>query len=325
MSEVPTLSVVLAALGHWPAVQPVLSDLLAQTCVESYEIVIADGDGRGLPPDAAERFGERVVWVQWPRASANALRAAGAQAARGEIIAFTEDHARVPADWCHQHLAAHRKDPNALAVIGSLENGSRSRVSDWANYLLWFHAIDRPWTPGRPVPPLLSNTSLKRAALDDWDGRPGALELDVIHGLAQAGRVDFDEAIVSQHDQPVTVRDGLRQAYYVGRAAAGHPADWDRARARQRLRPSHPSRPFRAGRVAWREVRARSRVCMRSRLALGVVPALWASHQTGELVGILAGPGRSAEQIDRGWGDRMRRGTPPPGHEPMMPTDATQT
>jgi len=81
---------------------------------------------RNMPgtPDGSAGFGSRGR-----RSSSSALR--GHDGA-GDIVALTEDHCVVAADWCTAIVRAHEEHPQALGVSGAIENGSTGSVVDRA-------------------------------------------------------------------------------------------------------------------------------------------------------------------------------------------------
>ena len=85
----------------------------------------ADGNGAGLPDPAGEYdFVERVV----DRAHPSSGCAPGARStARGEVVAFTEDHCEPAPDWCERIIAAHAEHPDADAVGGAMAQRHRRR------------------------------------------------------------------------------------------------------------------------------------------------------------------------------------------------------
>ena len=96
----PVISVIVATIERWPAIQPCLERLAPQIEAAGGELIAADGtpDGSGIPLNPPTN-GACTVRLAAPGLSVLALRALGADASRGDIIAFTEDHCVVGADW----------------------------------------------------------------------------------------------------------------------------------------------------------------------------------------------------------------------------------
>jgi hypothetical protein len=91
------------------------------------------------------------------------LRACGLSAARGEIVALLEDHARPDANWSANVVAAHSQ--NCAAVGGAIENGI-DRLLNWAVYYCDFGKYQNPLPPGESPYASDANTSYKRQALE---------------------------------------------------------------------------------------------------------------------------------------------------------------
>ena len=126
----PPLSVVLATRSVWPAMSPTLDALVPQASELGAEVLVVDGDGHAfkdqVPPE--------VRYVSVPGADVFRLRARGLVEARGEIVAFTEDHCVPAPDFCAATLRAHGEDPRP-AVSGAVVNGSPDSTIDRANFL----------------------------------------------------------------------------------------------------------------------------------------------------------------------------------------------
>jgi len=94
----------------------------------------------------------------------DARRSAGIAAARGAIIALTDEHARPRADWCARIAALHAAAPHA-AIGGAIEN-DRDRALNWALFFYDAGRYQNPLDegPARFVSDL--NVAYKRAALE---------------------------------------------------------------------------------------------------------------------------------------------------------------
>lgn len=283
----PRLSIVLATTDAWPDLAACLDVLEPQARACDAELIIGDGDGAGLPDDYASNP-ERILWLRRPGASVFTLRAEAVTRARGEIIAVTEDHCVVAPDWCARILQAHEEHPDTLGVAGAIENGSPDSIVDWANYLQTFGAFAPPVNPRqRERAPLLANLSLKRGALPEGTLQPGALELDVVPRVFAGGGFTTDDRIVVSHVQSHGVVGTLLAHFHNGRVTTGF--------STQRL--SRRQLPFRVFRSTLRTLRGKTALRRRLFPALPYLLLLSAAHATGEAMGILAGPGRSPEQL----------------------------
>jgi hypothetical protein len=293
----PPLSVVVPTCAGWPAIAPCLARLRPSAEAAGAEVLVADGSRRPPPPPEARWPG--LAWLAHPGAGVFALRARARQAARGEILAVTEDHCLVAPDWCRRILEAHDRHRDAVAVKGAVRNGTAARLLDRVSYLVSqaphlppFGARDEDAGLG------ISCTSYRRAALDrlapdpDW---PVEL-VDARRWRAGGAAVVADESIWVEHLQsgPLLALSALH--FHNGRAIAG--LRRTRASGRDVLRL--------AGLAVLPLVRTArtARLCARkgvawSTLGPGVPLFLWFYlwKAAGEAAGYLAGPGDSATRL----------------------------
>lgn len=94
------------------------------------------------------------------------IRARGALAARGEIVAFLEDHVRPDPHWSRRIVEAHRREcANMAGVGGAVENGV-DRALCWAAYFCDLGKYQNPVGNGESPFMSLVNGSYKRQALE---------------------------------------------------------------------------------------------------------------------------------------------------------------
>lgn len=149
------------------------------------------------------------------------LRARGMAAARGDLIALLEDHARPDEKWCANMVAAHRA--GYAAIGGAIENGI-DRPLNWAVYYCDFGKYQNPLPSGESDFASDANTSYKRTALESvralWDQSfrevvvNGAL---ISRGEKVALRPDI---VVYQHRSGLRLTTALRERYIWGRSYA---------------------------------------------------------------------------------------------------------
>lgn len=295
----PALSIVLATTHRWPEVEPTLDAIFAAEPVDM-EVILCDGHGNGAPPP--DRFGDAPLRViARPGASVFALRARGVAQAFGDVVAITEDHCLPARDWPRQVIAAHERHPEAVAVAGAVTNGSTDDPWDCANFLMTF-AEHLPPMPPKPTvrAPSVANGSVKRAAAGiPAEPEPGWFETELMLGLIRAGLVARDDGPrvvhVQSHGSP---RATLAAHFHNGRATAGLRAQPPGLRALAAERARISRLPF--------QLAAETRVALADRPPLSgqeargarLVPVVALAHTVGELTGLLAGPGRSAELLD---------------------------
>ncbi|MDX6697880.1 MAG: hypothetical protein QOE65_1277 [Solirubrobacteraceae bacterium] len=293
----PAISVVIATTRPWPEVSAALESVHDQAVAAGGEVVVAHR-GDGLPDDVARRF-PGVVAVVVPGASANQLRGAALPRTRGDVVAITEDHCVVAADWVEAVLRAHREHPAAAAIGGAVENGATRRAIDWAAYFLGNAYAMAPVDgdpPGRIA--AQANVSYKRGALPDRVGPGGFFELDHNAALAARGlEVRGDSRMVVHHDQSLGFGGTLAVNFHAARTAAGLRArEMGRARALLRALATpvrHSGAIALHLRAVWRKRRLRGRL-----VAVSPWVALVAGCAVaGTLAGFAAGPGDSARHI----------------------------
>jgi hypothetical protein len=291
MENPPVMSVLLPTLGPWPEVAASLESLLTQTNAPPFEILLLDGDGAGLAAPPAD---PRVRWFRFPGYDTFALRAAGVAAARGEIVAISEDHCVAPPDWVAS--TAHRADAR-LALVGLTRNHPDSSASAMgrANYLLTF-AGQNPSVLGiderrLPVP---TNLSFKRTAL------PAELIADELEyqRLAQwrkAGELGIVRSVVLLHRQCVGVR-ALATHLASGRSYGATVRDWPR---RERLRwwLTLPRLPLQLIRLALPGLRRHAAGARHSPADLPCLGALILANVCGQALGAASGAGTSRHHL----------------------------
>jgi hypothetical protein len=298
-TDPPQLSIVLATSHRWPEVETTLEAILGVPSPVDLEVVLCDGHGAGRPP--AADADPRLSTISAPGESVFALRARGVAAARGGIVAITEDHCLPEPDWAVELVAAHTRHPDAVAVSGAVANGATADRWDWANFLLTF-AEHMPPIDGAPATraPSVANGSFKRelAALPESPA-PGQVELELMPGLVSVGAVARDGGpLVTHHQSHGGARATLAAHFHNGRACTGLRADPPGLRAAAGEARRLAALPL----SLTREVRVAlaSRPPLRGTAASGarLVPLVATAHAAGELAGLLAGPGRSAEKLD---------------------------
>src|SRR5436190_697326 len=95
----PLVSVIVPCVNGLPSIVECLQSLMDQAHDGPLEVIVVDRCGESVRRVVRERFPDvKLVAVDGP-ASIPALRARGLQAARGEMIAVTEDHCLVGPGW----------------------------------------------------------------------------------------------------------------------------------------------------------------------------------------------------------------------------------
>jgi hypothetical protein len=295
----PSVSVLVATIEPWPAVQACLERLLPQVNAAGGELILADGtpDASGAPPPLTNSCGS-LRTIASPGASVLALRARAADASHGPFLAFTEDHCVVGERWVSSIVAAHETHPHADMVSGPVMNGSPDGIMDWANFIMTF-AEFMPPAPSRRLKrtPPMSNASFRRSILLGGPLPEGWLELVKAPMLLHSGRLHYDNDIVVSHVQPRGWRSALAAHFHNGRASAGlvlpHIArrDWW---LRLATVPVMPGILFVS---VLRSLRGRA-VPARAIASLPAMFLLCLAHASGETAGLLSGEGSSARRLN---------------------------
>jgi hypothetical protein len=286
MSDRLPLSVILATIEPWPDLANCLEVLVPQVAAVGGEIIIGDGHGAAL--DAARAASGRLSCVRIPGASIFELRARALELARGEIIALTEDHCLVSADWCRQILEAFSAHPEAMAVAGPVLNGSTERLIDWANFLHTFASSTPPMNRAqrsRCPPP--ANVAFRANAIGAGPIPAGKIELDVSPRLFGAGLFYIHDVMTVTHVQSHGFWFTLRAHFDNGRSTTG----LHRPGLTRRQLPWNPLRG------ALRSMSPETRSSPPVRASLPLMFLLSCCHAAGEVAGILAGPGRSPTRL----------------------------
>jgi len=200
-----------------------------------FEVVVV-ADGEPAPP-AAVPPGLDVRLLHQPQAGPAAARNRGARAARGRLLAFTDDDCRPRPDWLNALVARLHDRPDALvggrvvnAVAGSLPAAAAQLTVD----AVYAHSA------GGPGAFFTTNNAGMAAdafaALGGFDVRfplAAAEDRDLGDRARAAGHplVFAPEAVV-EHHHALTLRRFARQQHAYGRGAA----TFERARAARGLR-----------------------------------------------------------------------------------------
>ena len=216
----PALSVVIPTVDQWPTIKATLDSVYDQARSIGAEVVVVDGHGNGLPDEVVP---SEVVRVCRPGCSINQARALGLAEARGEIIAVTEDHCIVAADWCRCILAAFEHDPEVMVVGGAVENAATATLLDHMHFLLANGPSMRPL--GEAGPRSMSgqaNVSYRREVLGPVDMAQGVLQMQLNRDLGRSGvRMRLDDRLLVWHDQSVGTTAAMSTHFHNGRCIAG--------------------------------------------------------------------------------------------------------
>lgn len=293
MNGPASLSVVVAAWTGPDALRSCLASLRPQAQGSEVEVIVARNFG-GAERALAELPG--VVDLPLPdTATVPALRAAGLARARGEIVAFIEDHCTCAGEWAAALRRAHAA-PHA-GVGGPVEQAQGASLLEWAAYFYDYGRFMPPCAAG-PVEQLSGlNMSFKRAALEaaGATGAAGVFEAELGAALRSRGAALWLEpgALVI-HRAAGGASGAARQAYHLARGYAGRRLAGAGMVTRVTFGAGALLLPaLLAGRIV-AQVRRKRRRRITLLLAFPWLLLLLGAWAAGEGAGYLLGPGRSA-------------------------------
>ncbi len=183
MSDEPELSVVVGLIsGRREDLAHCLDALAAQEDPPAFEVIVPyDPPCADVATLASEHPDVRFVEAsELDTAAARAggsrehhdtLRTVGLEAARGRVVAMTEDHAVASPTWCRDMLTLVEENPK-LAAIGGAVDCKSDRLLNWAVYWCDFGRYQNPLTEGPAQFVSDSNVAYRQEALaairDAW-------------------------------------------------------------------------------------------------------------------------------------------------------------
>lgn len=295
----PDVSIVIAAASGWAPLAKCLAALARQQGAVTAEIIVAAAAGSEIPRLVGEQY-PRVRTVVLDRdPSVPRLRAAAIHAARGGIVAITEDHCIPSPDWYQSIQRAH-EGREAAAIGGAVDNAATSRLVDWAVYFCEYSRFASPMRPGETDDLPGPNVSYKHPVLRElrefvadeyWE----TFVHDELRGRGH--QLWCDPSIRVDHCVHFRFGPFMVERYHYGRAYAGrrNPALGWAGRFRYAvLSPLLiPVFVLRVG----RNVLSRRRHWSRFARTLPMVCCFAAAAAAGEGVGYVLGGGRSALRL----------------------------
>jgi hypothetical protein len=181
---------------------------------------------RRLPAQAAETLGRILPGLRFAelagRQSFAALRTAGVQAARGRIVAITEDQCIPPERWCANVLAAHAEPRGAVG--GPVDKHQPDRLINWAIYLRELGTYMPPLAEGPRESLTDCNVSYRREALEEiapvWAAE--FHEPEVHAALRQRGKALWlSPGMLTYQQREIILGPAIRERYEFGRLYGG--------------------------------------------------------------------------------------------------------
>ena len=208
-------------------------------------IVVDDGSKPALQATDFDGFSGRMRWLRQPNAGPAAARNFGAEKAKGDYLAFTDDDCMPGPGWLNGFARAFEKAPQAL-VGGRTANGlpgntysttSQMIVNAATDYFLATHSQFQFFPSNNVAIPadlfrsiggfdVSFRTSEDRDLCDRW--------------VRQGYRLIYTSNAFIQHYHELTLRGFLRQHFGYGKGAN----QFHRARARRGAEPFRPELSF---------------------------------------------------------------------------------
>jgi O-antigen biosynthesis protein len=200
------VSVVVPTCGYTARFERCLHSILASHYGD-FEVIVVDNHPHGGSTRAmiAGRFAgdDRLRYVEEPRRGLSAARNAGLVAARGDVVAFTDDDVVVDPDWIGRIADAFDRAADVACVSGlvlpfGLESDSQLQLEQVASFSKGFDArtirlpdalddhLLLPYTPG--LIGSAANTALRADVARELDG----FDTDFGTGTPAAGEEDLD-------------------------------------------------------------------------------------------------------------------------------------
>jgi len=273
-----------------------LSRLLAQTAIEDMEIIVVDL-AAGPPLQGAGH--ELVRYVRLPETTSYSVgQAECARQAKGEIIAYIEDHCYPSPGWAASILKAFEDETVSIVAYGFL-NYNPGKYLARAFFLTEYGRWACPAKPG-PIPiPSCNNVAYRRADLD-----PFLPELDALFDaefvmqrriLAKGGKAWLEPSAQAAHENWESLDSGLFCNHSHRRMNAARRAEasgWNLAQRVFFAGAMTVTPLLHLGRLAF-ALRNRPSLWLPYIAALPVSTLIYSATAYAEIEGFLFGPGSS--------------------------------
>lgn len=219
----PDLSVVIASVNGSTCLATCLAAIEGQEGDATAEVIIVAAAASPVPAVLRREHPRVRPLVIDGDATIPRLRAAGIRAARGSVVAITEDHCVPPPAWYASMLRAHAAS-DAAAIGGAVDNGATERLVDWAVYFLEYGRFSSP-LPGGATDDLPGpNVSYKRRTIETLGDviAHEYWETFVHDRLRRTGhQLWSDPSIPMVHRMHFSFWPFLAERFHYGRAFAG--------------------------------------------------------------------------------------------------------
>jgi GT2 family glycosyltransferase len=212
--------VIISCVNGTSILQETLAALEGQEGRNDAEIIVVDRTGDPKWEAVVERF-PAISWLHAAKTvSIPGLRAQGLAVARGEIVAFLEDHCLVTPGWLAENVAAHQRLPHT-AISGCVENAATERAHEWAFYFCEYAAFCPPVQEGESGHIAGNCASYKRNALESVGFDAQRWEFFLHRRLLERGDCFYcNPRLRVQHKLSLPFREMLAQRFHLSRSFA---------------------------------------------------------------------------------------------------------
>ncbi|MGE5716796.1 MAG: glycosyltransferase, partial [Acidobacteriota bacterium] len=163
------------------------------------EVIVVDDASTDGTREAARMAGAKVLRTE-ARRNAGGARNLGIESASGDVLAFLDADVGAPRDWLTRVRAAFERDPDVVAVGGSVRNGRPGLFGDLDLYLNHSEWIGGPASFKGLIPTL--GVAYRRDAVGPVRFVETNLGEDASFGaevLSRGGKLWYDPGIVMTH------------------------------------------------------------------------------------------------------------------------------
>ncbi len=193
------VSVIIPALNEEKNIEATLQSIRRQNYRHPIELIVADGHSTDKTVSIAKKYCDAVV--QETTHTIAAGRQAGARAAHGELLLYTDADTLVDKDWV-RNMAAAFDDERVAAAFGMIQpkeaTGVEHFILTWGVYSMAaiFNALGTDYTYG-------NNMALRKTAFDKIGGFNIYLvtgeDTEIFQRVRHAGRVVFVPGAVAHY------------------------------------------------------------------------------------------------------------------------------
>jgi len=227
--QAASISIVIPTRDRPDALDACLAALAEQSLSpERFEVVVVDDGGAAELGEVVDRHRDslRLSLTRRAHAGPAAARNAGAQAARGEVLAFTDDDCLPAPDWLTAIATAVERSPESI-VGGRTENALVSnRSSEASQAVIAYMYADGLHRTGELPFVTSNNLALAHELFDTLGGfdasfpEAAAEDRDLsARCTASGGSLVYEPAALVRHAHPLDPRSLLRQYVAYGRGA----------------------------------------------------------------------------------------------------------